>query len=117
MVELGEFRPVAEALKKHQGKVLAISVDPPETNRDVVERLKLPFPILSDVGAKVIADFGVLHAQAGPNQTDIAIPSYVLVGMDGRVLWKRVATRFQDRPDPRDVVAAVEQSLIGQRAN
>lgn len=110
-MELVEFQPVAEALKRHGGTLLAVSVDSPETNRKVVERLKLPFPIVSDNEAKAITQFGVLHHRGGRQGQDIAIPSQVLIGTDGRVLWKHVSARIQDRLDPADVIAAVEDAL------
>ncbi len=54
MGELGEFVKHDADLKKLGVQVLAISVDPPEKGKWVEEKLKAPFPILSDSKREVM---------------------------------------------------------------
>ena len=51
--------------------VVAIVVDPDENNRAMVDKLLLPFPILSDPEGRVIREWDVLN----PAEHDIAKPA------------------------------------------
>lgn len=75
--------------------------------------LDLPFRVLSDPGAKAAAAFGLLHAQGGPRDTDVALPAQVLLDRDLHILWRHVAHRIQDRPAPSTVLAEIKQHLGG----
>ncbi len=108
MSELRGLGAVNAELKQRGGQVLAIAVDPPELARAVVEKQKLDFPILCDTEAEVIQAYGLVHSGAGPGGSDIAIPASVLIDRNGAIVWKRVARRAQDRPDPRDVIRIIQ---------
>lgn len=86
---------------------MAIAVDPPERSRKLREALGLPFPLLCDPRHEVVERYGLLHRGAGIEAPDIAVPAHALVGRDGRILWRFVANRISDRPDPQDVQAAL----------
>lgn len=77
----------------------------------MVERFRLPFPILADEERDVIRAYGLVHAGGAPDGGDIAIPTLMLLGTDGRVLWRRVAPNVMDRLDPAEALAAVRSSL------
>lgn len=85
-------------------RVVAVSVDPPRHSRQAVERLELRFPILSDGEKSVIREYGVVHRGGGPDSEDIAIPAHFLIDRQGRIVWRRIAGRIQDRPDPKELV-------------
>lgn len=97
------------ALEKRGGRVLAISVDPPAKSKSVVERNRLPFPILADENREVIGNYGVRHRGGGPNGSDIAIPASFLIERDGVVIWRHVSELVQDRPDPALILSWVEK--------
>ena len=103
MSELRGLGAVHEELKQRGGQVLAIAVDPPELARGVVEKHKLDFRILCDTEAEVIQAYGLVHSGGGPGGSDIAIPASVLIDRNGVIVWKRVATRAQDRPNPHEI--------------
>jgi peroxiredoxin len=96
-------------LAKKDGGVLAISVDPPELSREVVENEHLPFPILSDANRGIVKAYGLLHAGAGPRGTDVAVPAQFLLDRDGRIVWRHVSALIQDRVDPEVTLAAVQR--------
>ncbi|GMU81186.1 MAG: hypothetical protein AMXMBFR47_10570 [Planctomycetota bacterium] len=98
-------------MQRRGGRLLAVSVDSPERSRQVVERFRLPFPILADEERDVIRAYGLVHAGGAPDGGDIAIPTLMLLGTDGRVLWRRVAPNVMDRLDPAEALAAVRSSL------
>jgi peroxiredoxin len=56
--ELGEFVKHDADFKKLDVQILALSVDPPEKAKWVEEKLKAPFPILSDSKREVIELYG-----------------------------------------------------------
>jgi peroxiredoxin len=98
-------------LVRRGGRVLAVSTDSPAEAERMRDELDLPFEVLSDPRAEATRAFGLLHAGAGPGGKDVALPAQVLLDRDLRILWRHVAHRIQDRPAPRDVLAAIERHL------
>lgn len=85
-------------------QIAAVSVDPPEANAAMVDKLVLPFPLLADPGGeRAIKPFGVWHADRA-----IARPAIVVLAPDGREVFRYVGADFMDRPDDGDVLAALE---------
>lgn len=85
----------------------------------MVEKLGLPFSLLSDPGGeKAIKPYGVWHAEPG-----MARPAIVLVDPDGQEAFRRVSEDFADRSSEDEVVdraralgldpVAVEQPVLG----
>ena len=67
----------------------------------------LAFPVLSDPQLDVIRAYGLDHAKGGLHDADVAVPAHVLVDSDGRIAWRRVSSKIQDRPDPLDVLMQI----------
>ena len=79
----------------NEGVSLAgISVDPIENNRAMVEKLLLPFPLLSDPDGRVIKEWDVWN----DNDGGIAKPSIFAIRSDGSIGWAYVGRDFADRP-------------------
>ena len=74
--------------------LVGISVDPIENNRAMVEKLLLPFPLLSDPEGRVIKEWGVWTDTEG----GIAKPSIFATRRDGSIGWAYVGGDFADRP-------------------
>jgi peroxiredoxin len=74
--------------------VVGISVDPVENNRAMVDKLLLPFPLLSDPEGRVIKDWGVWNDADG----GLARPSIFALKKDGSVVWRYVGVDYADRP-------------------
>lgn len=88
--------------------MIAVSPDPVERNRQVVEWLGLEFPVLSDARLEAIDAFGLRHRGASPEGRDIARPaSYVVEG--GRIVWRDLTDNWRVRPRPDDILAAVRR--------
>jgi len=71
-----------------------ISVDSVEQNRAMVDKLLLPFPLLSDREGRVIKEWGVWTDTEG----GIAKPSIFAIRKDGSIGWTYVGRDFADRP-------------------
>jgi len=74
--------------------LVGISVDPVENNRAMVDKLLLPFPLLSDPEGRVIRDWGVWNDADG----GLAKPAIFAIRRDGSVGWSFTASDFADRP-------------------
>ena len=85
--------------------MVGISVDSVARNQAVVEKLVLPFHLLADPDAAVIAAYGVYH-----EKEQRARPAAFVMGRDLSVAYRYVGRDFADRPltkellDPLDSV-------------
>jgi peroxiredoxin len=89
-------------------RVVGISVDPPETNREHARRMGFTFPLLSDTNRDAIRLFDLVHAGAGPGGTDIARPAEFLIDADGVVRWSRLTDSIAVRARPGEVLQAID---------
>lgn len=72
---------------------MPISVDPPETSRELKERLGLGLELYSDPGGALARAFGVFDAD-----TEIAIVSSFAIRRGGAITYKFVGADKTDRP-------------------
>jgi peroxiredoxin Q/BCP len=94
--ELREFRAHYEELKAAGLEVAGVSLDSPESHRAWSERLRLPFPLLSDVERTVGPAFGVVrHVGLGGWNVEFFRRSTFLVDARGKVaaVWGKVKVR------------------------
>ncbi len=84
--------------------IVGISVDPVENNRAMVEKLLLPFPLLSDPEGDVIKAYGVWNDGDG----GVAKPSIFAVRPDRSIAGKYVGEDFADRPTDEELFAALK---------
>jgi len=89
--------------------LVGISVDTPAENAAMVEKLRLPFPLLSDPGAAAIAAWDVYDPVGGAHGP-IARPAIFVVGRDLSIPFEYVGRDFADRP-PNSVVFAALDSV------
>jgi len=76
-----------------------ISVDSVEQNRAMVDKLLLPFPLLSDPEGRVIKDWDVWMDGDG----GIAKPAIFAIRRDGSIAWEYVGRDFADRPTDEEL--------------
>jgi peroxiredoxin Q/BCP len=90
-------------------QVVGIVVDSVEQNRAMVDKLLLPFPLLSDPEGRVIREWGVwTDAEGG-----LARPSLFLLQPPSAVVYDYRGTDFADRPTDEEVWAAIEELKVG----
>ena len=82
-------------------QAVGIVVDPVENNAAMVDKLLLPFPILSDPEGRVIREYGVWSDGEG----GIAKPALFLVQPDRSVTFSYVGQDFADRPTDEELFA------------
>jgi hypothetical protein len=89
-------------------RTFAISVDTPERNAGMVEKLSLPFPYLSDPDRSLaIYPFGVADEK---DERHIARPAVVVLASQDEEVFRFVSRDYADRV-PEDEVLAVVQAL------
>jgi peroxiredoxin len=95
-----------EEFQKRGAEITAISVDTPEQNRAIIDKLLLPFHLLSDPdGERAIKPYGVWNEQGR-----IAIPSIVAVAKDRTIRYLYKGQDFADRPGDAEILDALTQN-------
>ena len=92
------------AYRGRGASIVAIVVDTPEQNAAMVEKLALPFPVLSDPdGEGAIKPYDLWDADG-----DMAKPAIVVVAPDGQEAYRYDGIDFMDRPNDDEVFAALD---------
>jgi peroxiredoxin len=105
MMQLRRFAEHKAEFDRLHAQIVAISVDDQEHARLVYDKqVQGKFPILSDAGAKVIREYGLLHPH-GHFDDDIAIRATLVLDRDGIERWRYPATSVPDIPSPDEVLA------------
>jgi peroxiredoxin len=99
---LASYARNRESFERAGLQVAAICVDTVGQNQAMVDKLLLPFPILSDPDATVIEPWGVLDAA----EKGIARPALFLVRADRSIAFEYVGLDFTDRPTDEELFAA-----------
>lgn len=90
-------------------EIAAVVVDPVPNNRAMVEKLLLPFPILSDPEGDVIRRWGVWSDGEG----GIAKPAVFVVRPDRSIAFEMIGDDYADRPVDEQILAAVGGEAAG----
>ena len=110
MAQLREFAQRSSEFDKLGVSVVALSVDDQEHAHKVWEEVaQHKFTILSDPGAKVIKQYGLLHS-AGHGGEDIAIRATYLIDPKGQEAWRRVSESVPDIPTADEVLQRIRKS-------
>jgi len=121
---LENARPQIEATG---ASLIAISPQTGANSRRSIRQNQLGFPILSDPGNKVAADFGIrfslpdylvtlyrdtmnndLAMVNGDASWTLPMPARFVIGQDGRIAYAEVNPDYTRRPDPAEVVTVLE---------
>jgi peroxiredoxin len=105
---LVQLAAVYETFKSSGATLWAVSPQTVALNQGLVERRRLPFPVLADDDQAVIRAWGIFNA-IDVQQRLIPFPATYVLGQDGRVAWYRLGLETRDRPTPAEVVTAVSQ--------
>jgi hypothetical protein len=76
-------------------RIVAVSVDSPERQAAMVEKLHLPFALLSDPGGKDVLQ--ALDAYDPDERGGIGRPGVFVIAPDGREVFRQVGRDFADR--------------------
>ena len=104
-----ELQNRSQEIEAQGAKVVAVSVDPVEQSKSLVDQLRLGFPILQDRDHALGSAFGVFRIPGGMDMGDVDGHSIFVIDAGGHIRWKRLA------PDTMhvavdDVLAALKQA-------
>ncbi len=108
MKQLREFAQKTQDFEAQNVRIVAISSDDVEHAKLVWNKLGGKFTILSDPGAKVITQYGLLHAH-GYKDEDIAIRTSLLVDEQGNEVFRRVSSSVMETPSVDEILAKIRQ--------
>jgi peroxiredoxin len=122
VTELETWRDLYGAVRKRGALLVGISPQTVRQNDFTAVQHGLGFPILTDAGCKVAAQFGLAYAVA-PSQQQyyrsilvniplvngdaswrLPLPATYILGRDGTVLFADAHADFRVRPEPREVL-------------
>jgi peroxiredoxin len=83
--------------------LIAISVDPPEKNKELQAKLKVNYPLLSDIDLSTIRAYGVEDSENA-----IAWPAVFIVSPAGIIRWRSLAETYKVRPLSQEIMDALE---------
>jgi hypothetical protein len=90
--------------ERRGARVVGISVDPPDHNAAMVDKLRLPFPLLSDPQGALSRAYGVWDEDGR-----IATPAIFLLDRSGSVRWLYAGRDFADRPEDDALLRAIDE--------
>ncbi len=83
---------------------MGVSVDPPAHNKTMVEKLDLPFPLLSDPRGELAKRCDLWNDEEG-----VAVPAIVIVDRGGVIRYLYAGHDFADRPGDDEVLGALDE--------
>ena len=86
-------------------------MDTPEESARLARSQGYEFPILSDPGARVIREYGVMHEHGGEEGKDIARPAEFLVDRHGTIRWVYLSQNVLARLRPHTALDAIDQAI------
>jgi peroxiredoxin len=125
--ELQALEAAKPEFEKRGASLVAISPQTPPNSRKSVRQNKLTFPILSDTKGQVGAAFGLrfqlpdylielyrglktdLPAFNDDASWTLPMPARYVIGQDGAVLYADVNPDYTRRPEPEDMISALEK--------
>jgi peroxiredoxin len=88
-------------------EIVGVSPDSNEQSQKMAEGLRLGYRFVADRDLAVTRRYGLIHARGGAEGQDVPRPTTVVLDRDGVVRWFSVASNYQVRPNPGDVLRAV----------
>lgn len=109
MRQLREFAQHQAEFDKLNVRLVALSADGAEHVRKVWEKsADRKFPVLSDAGAKVIRQYGLLDTESSKGD-ELAIRTTLLIDENGIERWRLVSDKVRDVPKPEDVLQRLRE--------
>jgi peroxiredoxin len=110
MSQLREFAQRKADFDRINTKVVALSVDDVAHAREAWEKAaQRQFTVLSDPGAEVIRQYGLLHSD-GHQGEDIALRTTIYIDANGIERWRRVSTSVMDVPKVNEIIQRIQAS-------
>ena len=114
-MELEQLQNYYGTIRTYGGEIYAVSIDSPEVNRALRERVGADYIFLSDPDATVLDQLNIRHHTPNPSGKDIAIPTQILVDKNGIVRWIYRPSNYRIRARPETVLAVLEDLNVSRQ--
>lgn len=129
VTELERWQRIYPTLRERGALLVAISPQTVRHNDFTVQQHKLTFPLLSDPGNNLAAQFGLAYSLPeyhqkyyrsilvniplvnGDETWTLPLPATFVVSKDGTISFAEAHADFRVRPEPADVLAALPNAL------
>jgi len=101
--QLGDYADNYSRFEPLGAELVAVSVDPPETSRDLRDKLKLEFTLLSDTDFSVAQDYGVYKSDDTDGPQPHGEPAVFIIDADGKIAYSQVQTGPKGSANPADL--------------
>ncbi len=92
-----------DAYTERGATIAGIVIDAPEQNAAMVEKLALPFPILSDPDG----ERAIKPCEVWDDAGRMATPAIIVLAPDGREVYRYAGVDFMDRPNDDKILDAL----------
>jgi peroxiredoxin len=106
--ELCNVRDNIGVYNNSKAKVLAISVDSPQTLARFKEDQKLNFPLLSDFNKSVSEKYGCLYETFSMDMKGVSKRSAFVIDQQGRIQYAEVLENAREEPDYEAIEKCLE---------
>lgn len=103
---MADYREHYNEIRTAGGKLVAVSVDPPNRSEELRQQLSLPFPILCDTGRHLVQQWDIYNPR---EKGGIAKPAIFVIGPDRRVRYAAVDTVYARVP-ASEIIRVLETS-------
>src|SRR5438094_144795 len=110
MVELGQLETEHQEFEKRKARVIVASLEDQETAKET----QAAFPhlvVVADKDRTLAEAVDVVHHGTGPEGSDTAAPTTIIVDGRGIVRWTFRPDRFLTRLSPAQVLAALDEQI------
>jgi peroxiredoxin len=109
MKQLREFAQRKSDFDAQNARVVGISVDDTDHTRKVWDDVaRQNMIVLSDPGAKVIREYGLLHPK-GHSGEDIALRATLIIDSNGREVYRKVSSSVPDVRTADEILAELKK--------
>jgi peroxiredoxin len=110
MSELQGLQLRIDEFRELGAEVMAVCVDPPEQNAEVIARMGLDYAILSDPELEAIGAFGLVHQGAAPDGSTVARPAVYLIE-GGKIRWRDLTDNWRVRVHVDELLEAARETF------
>lgn len=109
-LQMVQLQRIHKEIEAAGGQVVAISYDPVEKIEGYARRSKITFPLLSDVGSKIIDAYDIRYKEAPPETSGFARHATFIIDQKGLIRAKQFRLSYQERPAIDALINALKEA-------